>query len=232
MPEQSRRSGKAKPPSATASSRRPLRVARPILPEPSRSAEHPSFEALYQGTPPWDIGRPQPAIEQLQQEGEILGDVLDLGCGTGENALYLAGQGHAVVGIDLAPTAIDRARSKAVARGAPVRFDCLDAFHVEKLGGQFDTAIDCGLFHTLSDDGRLRYARAIHGALRANGRLHVLCFSEREPAGWGGPRRVTQSELRAAFRSGFEVVQIRSTRFATRMPEIEGHAWVASFRRI
>lgn len=76
------------------------------------------FEWSYQsGTPPWDIGRPQPAIVRLAERGAINGAVLDVGCGTGENALYLAGLGLEVTGVDAAPTAIASAREKAAARG-------------------------------------------------------------------------------------------------------------------
>jgi SAM-dependent methyltransferase len=69
------------------------------------------FEESYRlGSPPWDIGAPQPEIVRLAAEGRIVGDVLDLGCGTGENALHLASLGHRVVGLDGSPTAIEAAR--------------------------------------------------------------------------------------------------------------------------
>jgi len=58
------------------------------------------FEKAYHGTPPWDIGRPQREFVRLEEAGKISGDVLDVGCGTGENALFLAGCGHAVWGVD------------------------------------------------------------------------------------------------------------------------------------
>ena len=80
------------------------------------------FEQAYQdGPPPWEIGRPQPAFVALEEAGEIVGDVLDVGCGTGENALYLANRGHEVWGVDGVPAAIERARQKAAERGPPRR---------------------------------------------------------------------------------------------------------------
>src|SRR5438552_5614848 len=113
------------------------------------------FDSAYSGTPPWDIGRPQPEIVRLAAAGEIRGDVLDVGCGTGENLLYLAGLGHGVVvGIDLSPTAIDKARRKAESRRQKARFVVGDALKLEKLRMNFDSVIDCGLFHTFSDEMR------------------------------------------------------------------------------
>ncbi len=73
------------------------------MPDPPRR----DFEAAYQdGSAPRDVGGPQPDIVRLAEEGEIVGDVLDAGCGTGENALYLAALGRRVMGVDAAPSAI------------------------------------------------------------------------------------------------------------------------------
>ena len=73
------------------------------------------FDSAYLGTPPWDIGRPQAEIVELEEKGGIRGSVLDCGCGTGENAMYLTGKGHEVWGIDAAPNAIRKAEAKALA---------------------------------------------------------------------------------------------------------------------
>lgn len=75
------------------------------------------FEAAYlEGSPPWDIGRAQPALVTLAEAGRITGRVIDLGCGTGGNALYLATSGLDVVGVDGSPEAIRQARDKAKRR--------------------------------------------------------------------------------------------------------------------
>jgi 2-polyprenyl-3-methyl-5-hydroxy-6-metoxy-1,4-benzoquinol methylase len=64
------------------------------------------FEGAYRfGDPPWDIGRAQPAIVRLAAEGLTAGDVIDVGCGTRENAIHLASRGLAVVGVDVPPMA-------------------------------------------------------------------------------------------------------------------------------
>jgi SAM-dependent methyltransferase len=186
------------------------------------------FDRAYEGTPPWEIGRPQPEFVSLEDQGEILGRVLDVGCGTGENALFYANRGHATWGIDFAPLAIQRAERKNVARGGTVHFTVASALDLGALGERFDTVTDCGMFHTFLDEHRPVYARSVASVLRPGGRLFVLCFSEREP-NWGGPRRVTGAELRATFADGWKVRAIRPARFETTQPEITGHAWLASF---
>lgn len=189
------------------------------------------FDEVYRGTPPWEIGRPQPVFVHLEESGEIAGRVLDVGCGTGENALYFASRGHEVWGVDFAPTAIERARTKATERSLPVTFRSASALALESLGERFDTVTDCGLFHTFSDLHRTLYADSVGTVLLPGGRLFVLCFSEHEPTDWGGPRRVTQGELRETFRDGWEVRWIREARFETRLESVEGRAWVAALRR-
>ncbi len=99
------------------------------------------FEEVYHGTPPWDIGRPQHEIVALEESGKICGDVLDVGCGTGENALFLAGRGHIVWGVDSAPTAIGIARKKAKERGINATFLVKDALNLLDLQRTFDTVI-------------------------------------------------------------------------------------------
>src|SRR2546427_12488453 len=85
------------------------------------------FESAYLGTPPWDIGRSQPAIMRLAETGQITGLVLDIGCGTGENVLYLAEHGFVAAGIYSPPTAVTQVRAKTKKRGLKARFVLSDA---------------------------------------------------------------------------------------------------------
>jgi ubiquinone/menaquinone biosynthesis C-methylase UbiE len=172
------------------------------------------FQASYQGQAPWDIPGPQPVFVTLEEAGAIRGSVLDAGCGTGENALYLASRGHEVWGIDFVPVAIERAREKANKRGLIVHFQVADALALDSLGRTFDTAIDCGLFHTFSDDDRTIFVAWLARVLKPGGVFHMACFSDREPPGVG-PRRVTQEEIRGAFRNGWTVQEIRAAAFET-----------------
>ena len=189
------------------------------------------FEAAYKaGGAPWDIGRPQPEIVALAEAGEIVGDVLDVGCGTGENALYLASLGRRVLGIDAAPTAIARAKEKAAARGVPAAFLVADALELGKLRRRVETVVDCGMFHALDPAQRRTYAHSLTEVLSPGGTLLLLCFSDEEPPG-PGPYRLTQYEVGEAFRSLFVVSRIRAGRFETSLGH-EPRAWVATLTRI
>jgi SAM-dependent methyltransferase len=168
------------------------------------------FDAIYaDGTPPWDIGRPQPAFDRLATAGELVGRVLDVGCGTGEHALMAASLGHDAVGIDLSTQAIDLAKAKATERGIGARFVVGDALRLVDLGDQFETVLDCGLFHVLDDDERQRYIQTLAEVIPVGGRFHMLCFSDRQPGDWG-PRRITQDEIRAALSVGWRIETIDS----------------------
>lgn len=189
------------------------------------------FEEAYRGTPNWEIGRAQPVFVALEATGEIIGDVLDVGCGTGENALFLAGQGHEVWGVDSAPRAIEIAREKALERDLPATFLVQDALRLEELGRTFDTVIDSGLFHALSDPERPRFVRSLAAALRPGGTYLMLALSEREP-GEHGPRRVTQQEIRAAFGAGWRINWIRDEVFEGLKQSGGYRAWLSSITRI
>ena len=189
-----------------------------------------SLNALYEETPPWDIGRPQAEVVRLVERGAFQGRVLDVGCGTGENALYLAEQGLEVWGIDGSPLAIEQARAKAVARGLVVRFVVGNALALQEQRMLFDTALDAGMFHSFSDEERLVYVRSLASVIRPGGTLTLLCWSEHEPGTWG-PRRVTQAEIRAIFDRGWRV---RSIRKAFWEENVEGGgmlAWLATIER-
>jgi len=190
------------------------------------------FQDAYKGKPPWDIGRPQPAFEGLADAGEIAGPVLDVGCGTGENALFLAARGFEVVGVDAVETAVEAARRKAAARGLEAGFLVHDALALEGLGRRFATVIDSGLFHTFDDRERGLFVTSLAAVLTLRGRYYVLCFSERELRD-GGPRRVTQAELRAAFDSPpFRVLSIEEAEMAANLDDGGRKAWLARIERV
>jgi cyclopropane fatty-acyl-phospholipid synthase-like methyltransferase len=187
------------------------------------------FDDAYRGTPPWDISRPQRAIVVLEDRGEIAGSVIDVGCGTGENALFLAERGHDVLGVDGSPRAIAKARAKADERGSAGEFLVFDALDLASLGRAFDTAVDCGLFHTFTDEERPRFAQSMQAALEPGGRYFLLCFSEHEPGSFG-PRRVTQEEIRVTFGEGWRVDAIDEAAFETHFDH-PIRAWLAKLTR-
>lgn len=186
------------------------------------------FDRMYEGQPRWEIGRPQGAIVELQAEGSFGTEarVLDLGCGTGENALYLAERGSKVVGVDGARAAIASAQRKAAARKISVEFLVHDALSVSALAATFDVVLDSGFFHTLTDDGRKIYKEELANVMAPGASLFLLCFSEREPD-WGGPRRVREEELRAFFEKPFFIDSLERARFELATDDGGSHAWLA-----
>ncbi len=188
-----------------------------------------SWEDAYKTTPPWDIGRPQPAFVELVHAGELTkGLVLDIGCGTGENALYLAENGFSVVGIDLSNRAIAAAKEKAIERKLKVNFRIANALSLDFKNGYFDNAIDSGLFHTFNDNDRVDFASEIGRVLKQDGRYFMLCFSDKEPTNWGGPRRITKEEIETTFSPFFDINYIRDAYFATRIHNNGGRAYLTS----
>lgn len=190
------------------------------------------FEATYRGTPPWDIGRPQPELIRLENLGEIKGPgVLDVGCGTGDNALFLAEHGYQITGIDTAPTAIAKATRKARKRNLKADFLVFDALELESLGRVFNTVVDSGLFHVLSNGERSRFLRGLAAVLAPGGVYHLLCFSRREKR-LLGPRRLSPEEIRGCFSGPWEEKRLEEARFATNLRRGWSWAWLASFARL
>ena len=196
-----------------------------------KSISDSEFDKAYtSGLPPWDIGKPQPAFVMLAQAGRITGKILDVGCGTGENTLYLCLRGLDVLGLDLSSVAIAQARTKAQARGVVARFEVGSALDLLSLGETFDTVIDSGLLHILSDADRARLGTALHAVLQPGGYLYLLAFNEH--ATWPGPRRLTQAEIRTTFEQGWEVETISASRFEVVDGSGGAEAWLGSIRRL
>ncbi len=191
------------------------------------------FDEAYEGTPPWDIGRPQPVFVQLVEGGMIReGPILDVGCGTGEHVLFFAAKGFEAVGIDAAPKAIEKAKRKAKERKLKATFLVHDAFELVALDRTFLTVIDNGLFHVFGNRERIRFRNQLHQVMRPGGAYFMMCFSEKEPADWDGPRRVTKEEIRATFAPPkFRVRSIEDARFETHRHEEGGYAYLAVIDR-
>ena len=198
-----------------------------------RMSGQPWDASYHDGPAPWDIGEPQPAVARLASEGGFSGTVLDAGCGTGENALYIASLGLDVFGFDVAETALAIARSKAQERGIRIEFVEADALQLAGLKRSFETVLDSGLFHTFDRDERARYVVSLASVTEHGGTLHVLCFSD-EGADIG-PHPVGREELAAAFDSSgaWNVTAIEPARIRTRFHGSgSAPAWLAKIRRV
>lgn len=172
------------------------------------------FGAAYAGgPPPWDIGRPQPEIVAAEDAGVFGRRVVDVGCGTGEHALMLAARGHETLGIDAVAGAIEQARSKAAERGLDAEFMLGEVCDLlAEMPGRFDSCVDVGFFHALTDTDRVQFSEALATALVPGGTYVMLCFSDRVPGAWG-PRRVSEAEIRTTFAGPlFHVREVRPAR--------------------
>lgn len=188
------------------------------------------WDASYRDGPaPWDIDRPQPA---LLRERRFAGPVLDAGCGSGENALYVASLGVPVLGVDVAETALARAREKARERGLDAEFALADALRLDQLGRTFATVLDCGLFHTFDSEEWSGYVASLASVTQPGGTGYVLCFSDQGSD--IGPHPVSKEDLGAAFTAdaGWSLVSIEPERVLTRLHGADGApAWFATVRR-
>jgi len=193
------------------------------------------FEEAYRGRPPWDIDGPQPYFARLLDAGLIQGRVLDVGCGTGENALFFASRGLHVTGLDASAVAIDRAQAKARTRKLAVRFIQGDALRLAALAETFDTVTDCGLLHVFSDQDVELLIRGVHAVLRPAGLYWLMCFSEH--ATFPGPRRLTQQHIATFFKDGWRIRSIDHAQFEVIAGRAEDEckiaaAWLAGIERL
>ncbi|SEE19710.1 class I SAM-dependent methyltransferase [Ruania alba] len=147
--------------------------------------------------PPWDIGEAQPALVAFLDRTPIDDPVLDVGCGTGELALLLAGRGHQVIGVDGSAPAIEHATAKATTRGVDVDFQVGDALHLTDLGVRPRTVIDCGLLHVLDEQERDAYVTQLAEICGPGALVAVLAVSAEADEGWD----LTEASLREWFLS-------------------------------
>lgn len=186
----------------------------------------------YGNRPPWDTGEPQKTFVELAESGLIRGEVLDIGCGTGEIALFLARQGLGVTGVDLQEPAIGAARKRAAEAGSAARFEVGSVFDLSRYAQSFDTVVDCGLFHVLPKDTHTSYTASVHGALKPGGRAYLLEMSPEGRAvvkshfasvpGAAQARRLfdplTEEDMRNPFGEGWTVESVRQSVLQVRFP--------------
>lgn len=165
---------------------------------------------------------------KLAQNGEIHGKILDIGCGTGENVIFLSKFGTEAWGIDSASLAIEKAKVKAREREVKIKFLVGDAFRLDELRTKFDTVVDCGLFHIFSDEERTLFTKSLRSAMETRGTYFMLAFSTKEPTEWGGPRRLSEEEIRNVFRHGWKINYVRACTIETNLHPQGGKGLLSS----
>ena len=200
------------------------------------------FDDFYKNqTPPWVIGEPQPAIVDLERAGTISGRVLDVGCGTGEHTILLAGPGMTCSGSTARRRLSSRPGATPRPSGVDARFEVADALHLNVSPG-YDTIVDSALFHIFDDADRATYVRSLHGATRPGGAVHVLALSD---AGRGFGPEVSEVTIRGAFGTGWQIEELTTTTYRGVVAEahakelglavgtrVDEPAWLLRVRRI
>jgi SAM-dependent methyltransferase len=175
------------------------------------------WDAAYRqdAAPPWSIGRPQPELAALIDQGKIHSDVLDAGCGHAALSLDLAARGYTVVGLDASETAVSAAAAAAAEQGlTTARFARADITSFGGYDGRFATILDSGCLHSLPIEKRQDYLQSIFRAALPGASLYILAFAaaafgDEESPHRPGPRGLTETELRTVVSTLWEVDDIR-----------------------
>jgi SAM-dependent methyltransferase len=160
---------------------------------------------------PWDTGQPEPLLVELVQGGAIpVGRVLEIGCGTGTNAVWLARHGYDVVAVDISPLAVARARERAGEAGLGVDVREVDFLNEPLAAGLFDLVFDRGCFHVFDVAAdQDRFAARVASLLAPGGRwLSLVGSTEGAPRNMGPPRRSAR-DLVAAIEPHLEILDLR-----------------------
>ena len=180
------------------------------------------FNAVYQDIPPWDIGAPQPAMAALLEKYPPANPILDMGCGSGDLALYLAQLGHQVIGIDFVQSAVKHAQAKSDALSPEaaqrVSFKVVDARKPSLLQQRFGAVVDSGFYHLFNPDQCDQLINEVASILLPNGCYYLHEFAIEFPIP-NTPRQINPEELQARFTEdrGWRIREIQSVEFLSRV---------------
>lgn len=136
------------------------------------------------------------------------GRALELGCGNGRNAIYLAGQGYSVDAVDFSAQAITWAGERATQAGAPVNFQCCSVFDAQLSEGSYDLVYDSGCFHHISPHRRRHYVQLVQRALKPGGSFGLVCFRPEGGSGYTDLQVYERASLGGGL--GYSADQLRA----------------------
>ncbi|MGA2605305.1 MAG: class I SAM-dependent methyltransferase [Verrucomicrobiia bacterium] len=182
------------------------------------------------GETPWDSGKPSEELLRVLGAGTLTGKtVLEIGCGTGTNAVELARRGFVVTAVDIAEPAIRIARDKARGATVTVDFRVADVL-TDDLGGPYDILFDSGVYHCLRTIDLKRFQEFLRKSTRPGSWWLSLAGNAKEDTD-PGPPVVSEDEIRAELGPLFDVVELREFRFTTKKADFRPLAWSILMRR-
>lgn len=190
------------------------------------------WDARYEtGDLPWDSGRHDRNLEAAISEYNIAPcRTLEMGCGTGTNAIWLAERGFAVTGVDISPRALVAARQKAEAAQVDVAFVDIDIHDGQLPEGPFGFVFDRGCFHSSDGEERDRFVEQVHAALESGGLWFSLIGNADAPPREVGPPRLTAQEIATRVEPRFEILALKATHFDSDQDD-PAPAWACLMRK-
>ena len=170
---------------------------------------------------PFFVASPDESLAQWVDDKLLNpGKALDLGCGNGRNAIFLARRGFVVDGVDYSQKAIDWAQERVREAGVAVQLQCRSVFDLVCEAGSYDLVCDSGCFHHLPPHRRRSYVELVTAALKPGGWLALTCFRPEGGSGYsdhevyerrslGGGLGYTEDQLRDIWSHGLQLHTIR-----------------------
>jgi SAM-dependent methyltransferase len=181
---------------------------------------------------PWDIGKPDFNLIQTVTGKPIEPcKALDIGCGTGDNAIWLSQQKFHVLGIDTSEIAIEKAKEKALKADVKCTFSVVDILRSSVRGAPFGFAFDRGCFHSLgSDKDRKRFAERVYGHLKKDGLWLSIIGNADEQRRAPGPPQQSARDIVNSVEPYFEIFSLVSSYFGSSRPN-PPRAWACLMRK-
>ena len=196
-----------------------------------------SIEKGYQkryesGNTPWDVGRADFNLTETVTQHPIPScKALDIGCGTGDNSIWLAQEGFLVTATDVVGAALEQAREKAANVGVKCDFHLIDFLENEIEGMPFGFIFDRGCFHSFTtEDDRKRFAQNAAAHLDESGLwLTIVGNADEDRQGPGPPQR-SATDIVLAVEPYFEILSLQSSLFGSNHPK-PPRAWRCLMRK-